>query len=74
MNNKEAKLYLGKEIARRLIRLPGTQKDLAEMCNVSSTTIGNVVNGYYERHAIRMYIKLAEQLGVVIEFSVEDKS
>lgn len=72
MNNQEAKDYLGKALAKKMIRLSGTQKEIGDMLFVSAGTVGNIINGHYERLSIRMYMKLAKELQVKIEISVKD--
>lgn len=73
MNSQEAKVYLGKAIAQKLIRFRGTYKDMAKTFKVSTTTIANITNGYYERLSIRMYMKFADKLDLVIEVTIEEK-
>lgn len=72
MNNQEAKDYLGKAIARKMIRISGTQREIGHMLYVSSGTVANILNGHYDRLSIRMYMKLAKELAIDIQISVKD--
>jgi plasmid maintenance system antidote protein VapI len=72
MNNQEAKIYLGKAIAFKLMRECKNNKELSHSLKVSTTTVANVLNGYYERLSIRMYMKMADKLNLTIEVSITE--
>lgn len=72
MNNQEAKDYLGKQIAKRVIRMGGTQKEIGKDLGISSATVSNIINGYYKRVSIRMFVRLARELDCDVEINVID--
>jgi transcriptional regulator with XRE-family HTH domain len=70
MTNQEAKEYLGKYVAKRLIRMSGSQEELGDFFGVSATLIWNILNGYYERVSVRMYMEMARKLEIEIDVYV----
>lgn len=72
MNNQEAKDYLGKAIAKRVIRLGGSQKEIGVSLGTSATTIGNILNGYYDRLSIRLYMRIARELDLEVDIQIKE--
>lgn len=73
MDNDQAKKHLGKELAYKIIRMPGTIRQVGADLGVSASTVSNVINGYYERLSIRMYMRLAESLQSTVQVEVIHK-
>ena len=72
MDNTQAKIFLGKELARKLIRMSGTYREIAQSLGTSTSTVSNIINGYYERMSIRMYMRLADQVQLEVSVEVTD--
>lgn len=72
LTHDEARSYLGKFLAHTIIRMEGTQMYISKFLGVSVTTVSNILNGYYERVSIRMYMRLAIRLGLVITITIRE--
>lgn len=73
MTHEEARTYLGKFLAHTIIRMDGTQVYVGKYLGVSTTTVSNIINGYYERVSIRMYMRLAIRLNLVITITISEE-